>query len=441
MRKYNFFSKSVEAPDDKPAPLEKKVVSPSGLMTIKGVFDRDIDSEVENRLRGDLYKFEFRKMGLNDPICGSILLVLTKIFQATEWKCMDDDDNILRDSLAEVNWQERIEDVCTQFIYGHNVMEVTMKEREDGSYIWGSMHYRPQTTLSDWKYDKHGKLVTIQQQGLSGNVVDIPAKKCLLFTTTKTQVNPLGKSLFRNAYRSWYYKTNYEQVEAMGIERDLTGLPVLTAPENCELTDDKGALNAIGQWSWNTVRSIKRNSQEGLVLPPGWEVKLIGSPGNRQFDMNLVIDRYSANIAMSMLSQFLILGVVNSSGSFALAKEQKDLFNRAVEGFAATIANVINTQFIGVPALVALNGLKKRPYVKPVGISKPNLTELAGFLGRLLKFNVLTPDDVLEEYLRNEAAMPSADPKSARKIEENKPVKEVQKKKKEDSEDPIEEEE
>ena len=80
MRKYNFFSKSVEAPDDKPAPLEKKVVSPSGLMTIKGVFDRDIDSEVENRLRGDLYKFEFRKMGLNDPICGSILLVLTKIF-------------------------------------------------------------------------------------------------------------------------------------------------------------------------------------------------------------------------------------------------------------------------------------------------------------------------------------------------------------------------
>jgi len=411
LKSFNFFSKTEEA-----APIPKIApVKPNGLMSIKGVFDRETETEVESRLRGNLYKFEFRKMSLNDPICGSLILALTKIFQAIEWKCMDDDENILRDSLATVNWQERLEDICTQFIYGHCVMETTIKQREDGKYIWGSMHYRPQTSITDWKFDKVGNLEYIEQQGVnSSKVVDIPARKCLLFNTTKTQVHPEGKSLFRNAYRSWYYKSNFEAIEAVGVERDLTGLACLKAPEGCDLTDEKGNLNAIGVWAWTTVRSIKRNSQEGLVLPAGWEFELQGSPGKRQFDTNVIIDRYSANIAMSMLSQFLILGVVNSSGSFALAKEQKDLFNRAVEGFAVTVANTVNTQFIGVPVLTALNGLKKSPWLKPVGISKPNLTELAGYLGRLLKFNVIIPDDKLEEHLRNEAALPSKDASTSR---------------------------
>ena len=121
-----------------------------------------------------------------------------------------------------------------------------------------------------------------------------------------------------------------------------------------------------------------------------------------------------------MLSQFLILGVINNSGSFALAQEQSQLFFKAVEGYASMITHVVNTQFIGAPALGLLNNIEE-PRLVVVGIDEPSLEELASFLGRLFKFNILTPDDSLEDYLRKRAKLPVSDPETAREPKENKP--------------------
>jgi len=294
-------------------------------------------------------------------------------------------------------------------------MEVTLTEKDEkGRVYWKNMHFRPQTTIARWKYNKVGDLDFIVQQTPDSDEVEIKASKCLLFHVAKTQSSPRGKSLFRNAYRDWYYKTNIEKIEAIGIERDLTGLPVLSAPDSCELQDEHGKLNKLGQWAWQTVRNVKRNSQEGLVLPAEWTFKLVGSPGQRQFDLNDVINRYSSNIALSMLSQFLVLGVTNSSGSFALAKEQSSLFHTAIEGIALGIANAVNSQFIGSEALSIFNTTDTKPKLKPVGVERVDLNDLASFLGRLLKYNIITPDDKLEEFLRDRVALPERDPKTSR---------------------------
>lgn len=400
----------------------KKLNVGSSNMSIKGTFNYNSEMEVENRLRGNRYKFEFYKMSLEDPICGAILLALNKTFQSIQWKAFDDDEGILEESLKNVNFMGNMEDILSQFIFGHSLMEVTVKKDKNGRVTWNKMYFRPQTTLQEWNYSDDGELKSVTQQSydsvskstVNNGPVDIPMKNCLLFNTTRSQVNPNGKSLFRNGYRSWYYKTNIEKIEAMGIERDLTGLPVLTAPEDVDLTDENGTLNALGNWAWTTVRNIKRNSQEGLVLPPNWTFQLVGSPGKRQFDLNDVTNRYSNQIALSMLSQFIVLGVTNESGSFALAKEQSSLFYTAVEGFALALADVVNSQFIGTPALAAFNGLKKQPRLVPVGIEKLDINDLGGFLGRLLKYNVITPDDELETFVRNKATLPPRDFSSSR---------------------------
>lgn len=392
--------------------------SPGSLASAKGKFHYDSNSELEANLSGGRYKQEFRKMELSDPICGAIMLALVKIFQSAEWKAMDDEKGILQKSLANVKWKSQLEDILTQFVYGHSVMETTLKKDEDGDVIWDRMYYRPQTTLTGWKYDKNETFTYVEQQAYNehdaSTIVNIPLNKCLHFTTTGTSNNPEGKSLFRNAYRDWYYKSNIEQIEAIGVERDLTGLPVLTAPEDVELTDEKGQLNALGRWAYTTVRNIKRNSQEGLVLPSKWQFDLVGSPGQRQFNLNDVINRYNNNIALSMLSQFLVLGVTNNSGSFALAKEQSALFYIAVQGFADMIAEVVNTQFIGTKALKIFNGLEKEPRLVPVGIEQVDLEDLGAFMARVLKYNVITPDDRLEEFLRNKVALPPRDVESSR---------------------------
>ena len=391
---------------------KKTTASPIPYQNVSGVFSDTIDSDIYYDMRGHSLD-KFRKMSTTDAVCGAVMLALTEIFQTVEWKVYDDPKDVVRDSLVNVNWNETLEDVLSFLVYGHSLMETTLAEYEDGRVLWSGMYHRPSPTLVGWKFDSKGRLQSVKQMA-NGKTPTINARRCLLFNTTKTQSNPLGKSLFRNAYRDWHYKTNIEKVEAMGIERDLTGLPVLKAPESETLTDENGKLNAIGQWAWTVVRSVKRNKQEGLVLPDEWEFELVGSPGQRQFDLNNVINRYSSNMALSMLSQFLVLGVTNTSGSFALAKEQSSLFNVAVQGFAYGVANVLNRQFIGIPALALYNNYDKMPYIKPVGFERIELNDLASFLGRLLKFNVITPDDKLEEWLRDKTAMPPKDEATSR---------------------------
>lgn len=386
----------------------------NGLQTIKGQFSLTTDDDIDTLLNDARANQIYLKMANTDPICGAVLMALTKIFQTIEWKIYDDPEGILQASMDAINWQDQLTDILSALIFGHSVMETTIeKDTETGRVLWSGMYFRPQTTLTDWVYNSKGQLQYVEQT-VDGTLIEIKAQKCLVFHTYKSQANPLGKSLFRNAHREWHYKTNIEQIEAIGIERDLTGLPILTAPEGENLMDAKGDLNALGVWAWKVVRSVKRNTQEGLVLPDGWTFELAGSPGKRQFDLNDVINRYSNNIALSMLSQFLVLGVTNSSGSFALAKEQSSLFHMAVEGLAHSIANVVNTQFIGCPALQIYNNLAERPYIKPVGIERIELNDMASFLGRLLKYNIITPDDKLEEFLRDRVALPPRDANSSR---------------------------
>jgi hypothetical protein len=385
-----------------------------GYTSVRGQFSYETDDIVENQLAGDKYLVEFYKMNANDPVCGAVMLALTQIFKSIKWETQDDPKGILKQSLINAGWIDNMEDMLSFFIYGHSVMELTLvKDEKTGVVCWNDMYYRPQTTISDWKFDKHGKLTHVQQT-VDGEQIDIKASKCLILHCHKTQSNPRGKSLFRNAYRDWYYKTNIEKIEAIGIERDLTGLPVLEAAEGAELTDEKGQLNAVGKWAWQMVRNVKRNSQEGLVLPDGWKFNLVGSPGQRQFDLNDVINRYSTNMALSMLAQFLVLGVTNSSGSFALAKEQSSLFHTAIEGFAFAMANAVNSQFIGGRALQYFNNLPTQPTLKPVGIERIDITDLAAYLARMLKLNAIKPDDTLENFLRDRVALPPRDPATTR---------------------------
>ena len=42
--------------------------------------------------------------------------------------------------------------------------------------------------------------------------------------------NPEGRRILRDAYRAWYFKKRLEEFEAIGVERDLAGMPVGKVP-------------------------------------------------------------------------------------------------------------------------------------------------------------------------------------------------------------------
>ena len=117
-----------------------------------------------------------------------------------------------------------------------------------------------------------------------------------------------------------------QEIEAIGIERDLAGLPVFHAPEGTDIWDDKDDdMVKINAALMGMVKSIRRDEYEGLVLPHGFEFELVSTGGARQFDTNAIINRYDTKIAMTVLADFIMLGH-QKVGSFALSSDKTELF-------------------------------------------------------------------------------------------------------------------
>lgn len=222
--------------------------------------------------------------------------------------------------------------------------------------------------------------------------------KSIHLTTQSRKRNPEGKSLLRNAYRPWYFKKRLEELEGIGVERDLTGLPVLTPPENVDLEDERHATTRA--WAQTLIRNIRSGHQQGFVKPSGWTFELVPSPGKHPMDITAPISRYDKAIAVSCLSQFLLLGM-ERIGSFALAEVSQQLFDRCLEGWAEKLTEILNKYV--VPSLFLINGKKRESYPKFTtgSVSRESLKDLSGYVFRLAGAGFLDPgDEDLKTFLR-----------------------------------------
>ena len=238
------------------------------------------------------------------------------------------------------------------------------------------------------------------------NVVEIPLSKGLLFRTQINKDNPEGKSLLRNAYRAWYFKKHIEEIEGIGIERDLAGFPTLTAPEGLDLWNNEDPeMVSVRANAENLIKSIRRDSEEGALLPNGWKLELLSTGSARQFDTNAIINRYDNRIAITMLSDIVLIGG-EKTGSFALADTKKSLLASALEAQVQNIADILNSY--AVPKLFYYNsfpGLKEFPRIVPGQIETPDIRELALIL-KAMGVDV-SRDFELQNSLRTVASLPA----------------------------------
>ncbi len=339
------------------------------------------------------------------------------------------------DDMSET-WADTVTEILTMLPYGWAWLETVYKRRggptrdpatnsrfNDGKIGWRKMPLRAQDTLKKWVIDPTGGIQGMIQQVKSdtGQQAEytIPIAKSLLFRTEHHKNNPEGRSMLRNVYRSWHFKKRIEEIEGIGIERDLAGLPVLQAPEDTDLwnPNDPIALQARSE-AETIVRSIRRDEQEGVLLPAGWELTLLASSGKRNFDTTQVIGRYNNNIAMTMLADFIILGHNNRYGSFALSSNKTHMFAVALGGWLESISSVFNRY--AIPRLLELNGMdvENPPVMEFEDIELPDLAELGTYIYNLSKAGFqMFPNVPLEKKLMLAASMPIEDMEFGREPE------------------------
>lgn len=348
----------------------------------------------------------YKEMSDNDPTIGAILYMTEQLIRKAGWtvapggktdadkeaaeflqSCMDD---------MSMSWANTISEILSMVIYGFSFHEIVYKVRkgpnqknskyrskyDDGRIGWARIPVRSQHTMTGWIFAENGDIKAFEQQAPPNyGPVTIPLSKGLLFRTKVARDNPEGRSLLRNAYRPWYFKKRIEEIEGIGIERDLAGLPMLETPQGLDIWDPNNEeATRLRATAESLVRNIRRDRSEGVVLPGGWQLKLLSTGGSRQFDTNGIINRYDNRIAVTMLADIVMMGG-DKVGSFALGEVKKSLLAASLEALIQHIADVFNTY--AVPKLFQYNyfpGITDIPKIKPGEIETPDIKELAFLL-------------------------------------------------------------
>lgn len=407
-------------------------------------------------LRGKRGIEVYREMSENDDVVGAILFAIEMLIKQTKWnvqpggastkdrEAADFVESCMND--MQDTWIDTISEIISFITYGWSFHEIVYKRRmgssknprtkskyNDGLIGWRKLPIRGQETLYQWEYDNEDNLLGMTQMPPpSFGTYTIPIDKALLFRTKSRKNNPEGRSILRNSYRSWHFKKRIQEIEGIGIERDLAGLPVMYLPHDYDdVWDDTNPVSIAKRQPFEImVQNIRRDEMEGVVLPEGFKLELLSSGGTRQFDTNAIINRYDTRIAMTVLADFIFLGH-QQNGSWALSSDKTKMFAMAIGAFLDIICETFNSQ--GIPSLIDINGqhfsgITDYPKMMHGDIEDTDIAKVSAFIKNMTGIGVLVPDDGLEDYIRQIGHLPErtadtrrADGKREEKQEESQP--------------------
>jgi hypothetical protein len=385
------------------------------------------------QLRGRQGVKKYREMKENDPVIGAILHAMDMMLRAVEWRVeggSEQSQDFVRSvmhGMDDKSFEEFISDVLSFLPYGFSLFEMVPRRDSDGLIRMKKLAGRAAFTIDRFETTENGDILGVWQVASQRNVY-IPYPKLLHFRTTSIHNDPAGRSVLRSAFTSWRAANNIRYFEGVGIERELNGLPIVRIPSEYMSADSSDAQKALYNQMKTIARDVKRNEQGYIILPSDRyadddgkltnnlmvEFDLIASKGTRDIDTGAVILRYEQAIARSVMADFVMLGA-NDRGSFALSKSKADLFLRALEGYADTIAAQLNRKLL--PYLWDLNGMDKADMPKLVRgrVAPVDLEELGQYIQRLALSGVdLFPDENLDKHLRDVAGLPEGDPNRPR---------------------------
>lgn len=383
------------------------------------------------QLRGQNGIKRLREMRENDPTVGAILIAIEMLAKGAKWtfrpadsseqaaeaarfaqSCMDD---------MAFTFDDFLSDAVSMLPYGFSLFEMVFKRRSDGRIGVRKLGPRAQWTIEMFDVDTGGELRGAWQQTYTGGSrVYLPADRILLFRTTSANCDPAGRSILRNAYRSYLYATHITEYEAVAIERELNGLPVGRIPSEYLSPNAPPEKLAFAEKFRGILRDVKKNAQGFVLLPSDLQeddegklsdiyqvgFELLASKGSRDIDTSRVIMRHQGDIARTVIADFLMLGQ-NDRGSFAMSKSKTDVFIKGIRSFLNSIASPINRRLL--PALWEANGFDPAlmPHIAYENVAPIDLDELGKYIRSLaLAGAQLFPNPDLENSALSAAGLP-----------------------------------
>ena len=327
----------------------------------------------------------------NEPLISGTFFAIKQLIKRAKWRIEPGGTRLKDKKTAEFvescfddmsqSWEDILDEILSFILQGFSIHEIVYKFRSgpqnpdpmfrskfnDGRIGWRKLPIRAQDTIEKWHFAPDGGLLGIQQitnnSFLSPNPrMDIPIQKLLLFRTVSYKENPEGRSIFRASWVPYFYKKSIQNIEAIGIERELNGIPMALIPSKLMSSDASAAEQAVYATYKTAVKNIRVDDQEGLVVPSDrddkgnllYEFALLSTKGRRAIDTEKVIERLNRELLISIMADFLLLGH-ESVGSFALSSDKTRMFSTAIAGFMQQVKTIFNKH--AIPRLLSINGI------------------------------------------------------------------------------------
>ena len=426
--------------DTKPQPLAE--LGDTGLRIQNGTIWEEYLPQLKGRKAVEAYQ----EMA-DSPLCAAFLLLLDLIASRVEWKVKPAKEGDPR-SQMEAEWLDgALQDLRVPFTqvvvelltcvpYGWARSEILYKIRRgpqqdderlrsdfnDGRFGWLDFEPRSQDSLdwmNGWEWDyETGQLIGMRQWvQMRPNGRDrffVPESKMIAAVPRPWKRSPEGRSMFRPGYRPWFYGRKLEDIEALGIERDLTGLLCLSLPPDLMDANAPAHKQAVRRDYERKVSKIRRGQMEGLVMvaeeygaqKTGFGAKLLNSGGQGRINPDTAIRRHEQRLLMSLLFELQEMGM-SKVGTQALGATKWNQMQLAMAGLLdAAIVGPFNAK--AIPDLYRLNGVPDEfwPSIEYSSINAPSLEEVGDFLSKLAPTGLFVPRAEVEEWLLRKLGAP-----------------------------------
>lgn len=368
---------------------------------------------------------------LDSPLCGAFQFLVELLIRGVEWNVKPANDTpeaqreadflsgCKRDMAAD--WKQTIGEFCSAIPFGWARSEVVYKLRRgpdapiaefrsdytDGRFGWADFAPRSQDSLDRWEFDDAGNVIGMHQLSLTGSgATYVPEERMIAIVPRPWKRSPEGRSSYRAAVRAWTYARRLEDSEALGVDRDLTGVVVMELPPSI-MAAAAGSAERTVRTDWEAkIRKLRRGELDGIVLPAeeidgkktGYRIRLLASGGTGRINPDGAIRRYESRVLISLLSEFLLLGV-DGVGARAVADPKINMVNLAISAICDTMTDAINKR--AVAPLMRLNGVPRElwPTIEHGPIDVPDLPEIVDMVTKLTGANVVIPSDEIQRWV------------------------------------------
>ncbi len=420
-------------------PRAYDIVGSTGLRQFGGF----VDEEFLARLRGLQGARFYRQMMDNSSVLGAIFFIVKSLVRQAPCMIEAADDSVeaerekvfIEECLKDMShtFEDFISEALSFLGFGWSYFEQIYKLRKgdtndpstrsqytDGRIGLRRLDIRSQDTLWKWEFDEDdsGCRGLWQMDPYAGKgTVFIPIEKSLLFRTETTKGNPEGRSLLRNSVRDYHYLTRIQEIEAIGIERDLAGMPVMEVPKELLLANAEPGDAALRTMLERMIQQVRVDERFGGLVPAedngdgtksGFRFKLLSTGGRRAIDTNAIIKRYESRMAMTFLCEFIMIGQ-EKVGTQSLFQGKSNLFGVALGTMLGILSSTFNRFCIG--RLMEMNRVPREiwPELKFGDVVSPDLDKIGTFVTAMGAAGLLSPNKPLENKLLGMASLPPPD--------------------------------